>query len=561
MTARLHLVLRQGLHVQSSADRNLLPKARKARALLALLTLSEAQTVSRRRAAGLLWSSLERAAALARLRNALHDLRREWEDAGVDPLVADNENIAFRPDAVLIEIAPPPKAGDPLPYRAGDFLSELDGIDPAFDRWLVRVREERRLSLLAPADDTVPGPHETVPAAAAVGPSVMVVPVDTGSDPGDRAFARSFADIVTATMTRFRWFTTVAPQGGPAGVAGGGGSTAADSADYILFGSLQRSLGELRLSVRLVSQRAQGIVVWTFTWTPLDDLGFAAQERIAGTIAARLDIELLLFEAQQQQRRPPRRRDTAYALVLQATPAIFRLDHDAFIDAGHILEQAVTLDRGSALAHGWLAYWYVFFVGQGWATNRLQAMTEGGRAAEHAMMLDPKDGRAAAIAGHVKAFIGRRLEEARALHEIALQRNPALPLAWHFSGMTHNYAGRLDDALHDISTSLLLAPDNPHGFFAEAALGITHLLRHEHEAAVTVCRRVTQRHPHFTSALKTLIAALGHLGRRPEAAPVLGRLLVLEPGFTLRRFQAANPYQRAQESEHYLTGLRLGGVQ
>ena len=110
----------------------------------------------------------------------------------------------------------------------------------------------------------------------------------------------------------------------------------------------------------------------------------------AATVAARVDTELLLFEAAQQQRRPTRRHDNAYALVLQAAPAIFRLDRDPFIDAGHVLEQAVTVERDSALAYGWLAYWYVFFVGQGWATNRFQAMIEGGRAAERAMMLDPK---------------------------------------------------------------------------------------------------------------------------------------------------------------------------
>ena len=119
---------------------------------------------------------------------------------------------------------------------------------------------------------------------------------------------------------------------------------------------------------------------------------------------------------------------------------------------------------------------------------------------------------------------------------------------------------RLDEAFDAISTCLELAPDDPHGFFAESAFGIVHLLRHDHAAAVAICRRVTERHPHFTSALKTLIAALGHLGRRTEAEQTLQRLQALEPGFSLRSFRGAAPYQRPQEIDHFINGLRLAGV-
>ena len=246
--------------------------------------------------------------------------------------------------------------------------------------------------------------------------------------------------------------------------------------------------------------------------------------------------------------------------MLQAIPAIHRLERESFLGAGHALEQAVALDRELALAQSWLAYWHVFFVGQGWAINPAQSMSRAGRAAERAMMLDPKDARSVTVAGHVKAFLSRRLDEAAALHELALQLNPAMPLAWHFAGVTHAYSGRLAEAHRCITHCLELAPADPHGFFAEGALGIVCLLQRDHEGAVKIGRRVTERHPQFTSAFKSYLSALGHLGQRAEAATVLQRLRVLEPRFSLQRFRASAPYQRAEDLEHYTAGLRLAGL-
>ena len=48
-------------------------------------------------------------------------------------------------------------------------------------------------------------------------------------------------------------------------------------------------------------------------------------------------------------------------------------------------------------------------------------------------MLDPFDARGLTIAGHVRAFLHRRLREAIALHERALSLNPNLAMAWALS--------------------------------------------------------------------------------------------------------------------------------
>ena len=546
----LRLQLTPRLQVLTHDGRSILPKSRKARALLALVALSDGRSVTRQHAAGLLWTSVERTDALARLRDTLHNLQKELREAGFDALLLRDATIAFQDGAVQVEDAPASAASGGTP-----FLADLEGLDPAFDQWLIRLRQERQQRLMEPAAET---PAGVAPPAATSGPSIVVTGFDTVGTRVEEQFARGLGEDVATALARLRWFAVIT-RGRDGRRLLSGSEDLSSFADYALIGSLQADRARYRLSVKLM-ELSSCAIVWAAAFEEDKNAGFAVQDRLAERVAACLDTELLVIEATPHRRASRPKRGEAYSLVLQAIPAIHRLEREPFLGAGHALEQAVSVDRELAMAHSWLAYWHVFFVGQGWAVNPAQSMTRAGRAADRAMMLDPRDARGVTVAGHVKAFLSRRLDEATALHELALQLNPAMALAWHFAGVTHAYAGRLQDAHRCIDRCRELAPNDPHGFFAEGALGIVHLLQKDHEAAAVTGRRVTERHPQFTSAFKSYLAALGHLGQRSEAAMVLQRLRVLEPRFTLQRFRTTAPYQRPEDLEHYTAGLRLAGV-
>lgn len=114
-----------------------MPKARKARGLLALVAMSKTHAVSRHQVAITLWSSVERTIGLARLRDVLHDLRKELVGRNADFLEIQSETILFRPGAVLVVT---PSTETPGTDHWADFMTELDGVDPALDRWLTNVR-------------------------------------------------------------------------------------------------------------------------------------------------------------------------------------------------------------------------------------------------------------------------------------------------------------------------------------------------------------------------------------------------------------------------------------
>ena len=553
---RIHIL--GSLQVWSQAGINVLPRSRKARALLALIALSKTKSVTRRQTVALLWSGLERANGLARLRDTLHYLHKDLVKAGVEALCLEGENILFRMGAVWVDIEHQ-TSGDVQLINTDELLVDLEGVDPAFDQLLIRARSERRQVKQAHRSNEAPAQVLGVGDRPRLGPSIVVVEFATVGARIEGQMARALTDDVGGALARLRWIKILMR-------INHGRRLSVDIeelskiADYALVGTLQRSENNYRLSLKLLDLSSHGTIVWVWSLEQEKRPGFAIQERFASAAASRLDSELFLIEAERRRHWPLPRKDDAYTLVLQAIPAIYRLERQPFLGAGHALEQAVATDRDLAMAHSWLAYWHVFLVGQGWATNPFQSLTRAGKVAERAMMLDPKDARGVTVAGHVKAFLSRQLDEAAALHELALQLNPALALAWHFSGMTHAYSGRLDEAYRCVSHCRDLAPGDPHAFFAEGALGIVHLLRHDHEAAAVTGRHVTERHPQFTSGYKSYLAALGHLGQRSEANSVLRRLRLLEPRFSLQRFHSTAPYQRAQDLQHYTAGLRLAGV-
>jgi tetratricopeptide (TPR) repeat protein len=87
-----------------------------------------------------------------------------------------------------------------------------------------------------------------------------------------------------------------------------------------------------------------------------------------------------------------------------------------------------------------------------------------------------------------------------------------------------------------------------------------HLLRHEYERAVEIGRRAIELNPWFSSSYKGHLSALGHLGREREAADVLRRLLVLEPGFSVRDAVQRSPILCPEDIATYAEGLRRAGL-
>lgn len=198
-------------------------------------------------------------------------------------------------------------------------------------------------------------------------------------------------------------------------------------------------------------------------------------------------------------------------------------------------------------------------VGQGWAENGRDVIALAGQSAERAVLLDPLDARALAIAGHVKAYLLHDVRSALGLHTRAIELNPNLPIAWTLSAWSKTYSGDHATALRHASMAQALSPRDPHIFFVEHAAMTAHLLQQELDEADALAEMVLERKSDHASALRIRLAILGHLGRRQDAAEHLERLNRIEPNSTVATITSKPPFQPA-DLEYYAAGLRKAGV-
>jgi len=395
------------------------------------------------------------------------------------------------------------------------------------------------------------------------GAHVGVMPMQmVGGGEEDAHLAPGLAEEITTALARFRWMFVVS--------SNSLGRFAADSRDevairrtfdidFLLDGTIQRVRNRLRITVRLLDLRTSNQVVWARRFDRQSNDLLSLQDEIAAEVVAQIDPEILLIEARRTAARPPVDA-SAYDLMLRAIPLIARMEREPFMRAGAYLAKAIEVEPDYAAAHAWYAYWHVFLVGQNWADDAKAMMTEAGRLAERAIVLDSYDARALSIAGHVRAFLHHRLREAAALHERALSLNPNLAMAWALSAVTHAYAGDPEEAERRNNRYKKLSPLDPHAFFFDAFFILIYLMKRDYESAVEMGRSVSELNPSFSASYKPYLAALGHLRRDQEAAVVLRRLQAIEPDFTIERFVATTPLERESDKQHYVEGLRLAGV-
>ena len=100
---RLRLTLMGQMDAQSFTGERVLPRSRKARALLAVLALEAPVAVSRARLAELLWSRRGEEQARGSLRQALHELQETLKPVGVPVIRAGRDAVLMLGDTVWVD--------------------------------------------------------------------------------------------------------------------------------------------------------------------------------------------------------------------------------------------------------------------------------------------------------------------------------------------------------------------------------------------------------------------------------------------------------------------------
>jgi DNA-binding SARP family transcriptional activator/tetratricopeptide (TPR) repeat protein len=154
---RIHLL--GPMRANSYMGDNILPRGRKARALLGCLCLAPGQRLARGRLASMLWDRVPEFQARASFRQAVRELVVAFGSFAPELIECDRENISLSTVACWIDVSAllsPERSGPKTElanYCVGELLEGLDGVSVAFDQWLLsertRFTEQRRALLEA----------------------------------------------------------------------------------------------------------------------------------------------------------------------------------------------------------------------------------------------------------------------------------------------------------------------------------------------------------------------------------------------------------------------------
>lgn len=128
---------------------NVLPRGRKARAILGYMCIAAGKPVSRARLAAILWDRVPDGKARTNFRQALRELLVSFGSYGDEVILGDRESVRIDADLCWIDalavLNPRPSPlnrlrSDLAALCKGELLEEMDGASTTFDQWLLTER-------------------------------------------------------------------------------------------------------------------------------------------------------------------------------------------------------------------------------------------------------------------------------------------------------------------------------------------------------------------------------------------------------------------------------------
>lgn len=387
---------------------------------------------------------------------------------------------------------------------------------------------------------------------------VGVLPFDATDSENERDMAFSLSHEIAAALARFRWFDVITPvsmRSRPVATLLSKDAVQQQQLDYAIDGTIKRAGRKYHIDVWLLDLTQGARPVWNDRF----ELGInelhRLNEMVTGRVVASIDPVILFIEGQ------PRRSERygATGLLLLALPLIYSMERQKYQRAGELIQRALVIEPDDSMAVTLLAYWHLWHVGQGWTSDVAKTLSTVETLCLRAMKLDPENAEAMGIYAHSIAW-KKQFDPAVQYFDRALRLNPNLASVWALSAATYCYIGEPEEALRRLSRHRDLCPIDPYFSVYENIYVIAYTFKRDYQRAVSVGRRVVQSVPDFINGYKPLVASLGHLGRREEAAAYIQKLLSLEPDFTVEKFRNSYPFKLPQDCDNYCAGLLLAGI-
>ena len=376
--------------------------------------------------------------------------------------------------------------------------------------------------------------------------TVTVLPFETvGTGPEQRYLAQGIGSDLMTDLSGLSGLRLISPSGG----------RAANSARYVVSGSVQREAARLRVNVRLIDA-ASGEQLWTQRYErPFGDL-FAIQTEISRSVAEHLPARIGAAERERLARR--------YTFSLPAYDYFLRGQALFLVrsirdnhEARALFAKAIELDPKFARAYAALAMTHAMEYRYQSSAESSAPLKRALELAETARQIDPGIAEVYWALGFVQAQ-SRRHREALGFLQKAIELNPSYADAYAFMGGIHTYLGEPAKSIPLLRTALRLNPDGGHLYYL--LLGRAYLFENDTEQALLNLRQAHARNAENLETRLYLAAALAARGERGEAEWEAEQIRVQEPGFSMRGWLETYPLTSAPHQRRMLELLANLGL-
>ena len=333
------------------------------------------------------------------------------------------------------------------------------------------------------------------------------------------------------------------------------GTQTAQSARYLISGSVQRESETLRINIRLIDTRTNQ-QLWSERFVrPFGDL-FAVQDEITRRVTEVLPGKLT-DALRQHLAKPYTRSLEAYDDFLRAQALFLVRRTEENEEARGYYRKAVELDPNFARAYAGLAMTYAMEFRLRPSGDSSPALARAFELAETARQIDPDIPEVYWALAFVYAQ-GRRHEQAIESLQRAIALNRSYADAYAFMGGIYTYIGQPAKSIPLLRTAMRLNPYGGHLYFL--LLGRAYLFENDIEQALINLREASARNPVDLETRIYLAAALVAAGDRSDAEWEAEEIRSQEAGFSLHGWLESYPLTSARERERLVALLAGAGL-
>jgi TolB-like protein/tetratricopeptide (TPR) repeat protein len=499
-------------------------------------------------------------------------------DPTLDEICKDGHTIKLEPKSMQLLICLAERAGEVLSvdelldlvwknvvvspdsvYAAVAALRRTLGDDPKNARYITNVAR-RGYRLIAPVSPWVDPPtgstsNAIVAAALIDKPSIAVMPfLNLSDDPGQEYFSDGVTEDIITELSRWR---RISVRSRSASFRYRGGAVdmkqIARELDvrFVVEGSIRRMGERIRISAQLIDA-ATGSHVWSEKFDREVGAIFSVQDRVVQTIVSTLVGRVEASDTDRARRKPPLSL-AAYECVLKANSLSWD-DSEGITEATRLVEKAIELDPGYALAHAVLAALSYSPWDDGPRTSAA-ALERAYLLAMRAVELDAGESTCHAILGH--ACVHRRsFDLAVQYSRRAVEINPNSQWNAADLGSILVYAGEPEEGLSWFARSREIDPYFDQAWcWRSAGLACMSLGRYA-DALSTLCR--ARLRTHFYAAL--IAGCHAKLGDMDHAKASATECLSMKPDFSIAHFMSKLPFKSPSDADQLASSLRLADL-